>query len=362
MKIRTLLLGTAAAFAVSGGAQAADLAIAVEPIDYVKICDAFGTGYFYIPGTDTCLKIGGQIRIDIYGYDNPSQVLIGGYSDTAYTKANYSSSWAVRTRAAFNFTGQTMSDIGPIVTYMNFVVESNNNDWNGSVSNEDWTVRSDGMYGQIGPVLFGWTASTFDPGGGYNYGQDKRSDRKTDQVRFSYMVGTWGLMLGLEDPRDRWGAAASGDMPDIILALTGGAGAVKFGAAVGVADLTYGTGWGVQVNATVDLGGGSRIKATAAWADGAGDFAFNGASLGTGTSWSAYLTGILALGSNFDLRGIVSYTSDRNGTDTWWVAAGPRWYPTANSEVGLDVNWTSPNNGDDVWSLNGRLKTWFNGG
>ncbi len=73
MKFRTLLLGTAAALAVSGAAQAADLAIAVEPIDYVKICDAFGVGYWYIPGTDTCLKIGGYVQLDVWFYDNSSK-------------------------------------------------------------------------------------------------------------------------------------------------------------------------------------------------------------------------------------------------------------------------------------------------
>jgi hypothetical protein len=28
----------------------------------VRVCDAFGMGYFYIPGTETCLKVGGQVR------------------------------------------------------------------------------------------------------------------------------------------------------------------------------------------------------------------------------------------------------------------------------------------------------------
>ncbi len=80
MKFRTLLLGTAAAMAVSGAAQAADLAIAVEPIDYVKICDAFGVGYWYIPGTDTCLKIGGYVQLDVWFYDTDK---VGDYFNIA---------------------------------------------------------------------------------------------------------------------------------------------------------------------------------------------------------------------------------------------------------------------------------------
>ncbi len=30
-----------------------------KPVEYVRICDVFGTGYFYIPGTDTCVPLSG---------------------------------------------------------------------------------------------------------------------------------------------------------------------------------------------------------------------------------------------------------------------------------------------------------------
>ncbi len=67
MNIKSLLLGSAAALAVVSGAQAADAIVAAEPepMEYVRVCDAFGTGYFYIPGTETCLKIGGYVRAQI---------------------------------------------------------------------------------------------------------------------------------------------------------------------------------------------------------------------------------------------------------------------------------------------------------
>ena len=67
MNIKSLLLGSAAALAVVSGAQAADAIVAAEPepMEYVRVCDAFGTGYFYIPGTETCLKIGGYVRAHI---------------------------------------------------------------------------------------------------------------------------------------------------------------------------------------------------------------------------------------------------------------------------------------------------------
>lgn len=60
-KTKSLLLGSAAAImAATGSAQAADMP--VETWDYVRICDAYGARYYYIPGTETCLRIGGYVQ------------------------------------------------------------------------------------------------------------------------------------------------------------------------------------------------------------------------------------------------------------------------------------------------------------
>nr|WP_321981445.1 porin [uncultured Cohaesibacter sp.] len=63
MNIKSLILGSAAVLVAGGAAQAADLPVA-EPVDYVKVCDAYGAGYFFLPGTDTCLKISGYVRTE----------------------------------------------------------------------------------------------------------------------------------------------------------------------------------------------------------------------------------------------------------------------------------------------------------
>jgi hypothetical protein len=33
-------------------------------VEYVRICSPYGAGFFYIPGTDTCIKLGGYLRVD----------------------------------------------------------------------------------------------------------------------------------------------------------------------------------------------------------------------------------------------------------------------------------------------------------
>ena len=62
------LLGSAAVIMTMVGAQAADLpSKKAAPATYVKICDAYGAGFYTIPGTDTCIKVGGYVRVD-YDY------------------------------------------------------------------------------------------------------------------------------------------------------------------------------------------------------------------------------------------------------------------------------------------------------
>ncbi|WP_237479108.1 porin [Lichenibacterium dinghuense] len=51
--------------AASAGAQAADLPVRkAAPVDYVRVCDWTGIGFFYIPGTDTCIQVGGLVRVE----------------------------------------------------------------------------------------------------------------------------------------------------------------------------------------------------------------------------------------------------------------------------------------------------------
>jgi hypothetical protein len=71
--MKSFMLGSTAVLAVAS-AQAADLpSRKAAPVEYVKVCDAYGAGFFYIPGSDVCLKVGGFVRSD-YKYSAPSAV------------------------------------------------------------------------------------------------------------------------------------------------------------------------------------------------------------------------------------------------------------------------------------------------
>ncbi|UPK07286.1 porin [Bradyrhizobium sp. 170] len=62
--VKSLILGSAAGLIAMSGAQAADLPVKAKAVEYVRICSLYGAGFFYIPGTDTCIKLGGYVRID----------------------------------------------------------------------------------------------------------------------------------------------------------------------------------------------------------------------------------------------------------------------------------------------------------
>ncbi len=71
---KSILLGSGAVLMAAATAQAADLpSRKAAPVEYVRVCDAYGAGFFFIPGTQTCLRIGGRVRAD-YAYYAASDV------------------------------------------------------------------------------------------------------------------------------------------------------------------------------------------------------------------------------------------------------------------------------------------------
>jgi len=69
--VKSLLLGSAAGLVAVTAGQAADLPVKAKPVEYVKICSLYGAGFYYMPGTDMCIKIGGWVRAEAtWGNDN----------------------------------------------------------------------------------------------------------------------------------------------------------------------------------------------------------------------------------------------------------------------------------------------------
>ena len=113
--VKSLLLGSAAALAVMGGAQAADLPVKAKPVEYVKICSLYGAGFYYIPGTDTCLKFGGYLRSDLLVNTNSDDT--GNVAGQGGAKNRFTNGYTWRSREDFNIDTRTQTEYGVLRTF-----------------------------------------------------------------------------------------------------------------------------------------------------------------------------------------------------------------------------------------------------
>src|SRR6202045_4997881 len=116
MAVRKLILGSAAGLLAIGGAQAADLPVKAKAVEYVRVCSLYRAGFFYIPGTDTCIKLGGYLRVDTTFnggiYDQPA------WSGDLGLGNRYRDSYASRSRAALTIDTRTASEYGVVRTFL----------------------------------------------------------------------------------------------------------------------------------------------------------------------------------------------------------------------------------------------------
>jgi hypothetical protein len=209
MNIKSLLLGSAAALVAVSGARAADAVVVAEPepAEYVRICDVYGAGYFYIPGTETCLRIGGYVRYDIGVGDVGSfdgaenfDVEDGDIQDTYYKQARFNlKTW----------TGQE-TELGTLKTYTEtrFNFQNNNRD-----AGADGELNPAGNTGaslnfawiQLGGLRVGKDESAFNTFIGYagNVIQDTLvpyGDFDTNVVQYYFDAGNgFSAVISLEE-------------------------------------------------------------------------------------------------------------------------------------------------------------------
>ena len=200
MKIKNLLLGSAAAFIAVSSAHAADVVVAEpEPVEYVRVCDAYGEGYFYIPGTETCMRISGYVRADIKGGDNVGARKRGDIDRDTY---------AWRTRATLRFHTASETELGTLRTFIEL-----RSQWD---EGAEWDHKGDSASGQLrfafielGGIRVGLDESIFNHWTGY-YGNVINDDvvnpmayTRTNVISYTFNAGNgFSAILGVEQGND----------------------------------------------------------------------------------------------------------------------------------------------------------------
>jgi Porin subfamily len=122
--VKSLLLGTAAGLVAMSGAQAADLPVKAKPVQYVKICSLYGAGFYYIPGTDMCLKIGGWARAE-YAYG-----MRGSFGAPSIVSVNNrtTNDSVMRARGYITADARNQTEYGTVRSYIAVGLSGNNVD------------------------------------------------------------------------------------------------------------------------------------------------------------------------------------------------------------------------------------------
>ena len=225
MRTGHFLIASTALAASSASAADAIVAAAPEPIEYVRVCDAFGKGYFFIPGTETCLKTGGYLRFEAAAGDpNGQDTFPGGGGD----------SWSTRSRLALRMSTATDTEYGALTSFAEAKFQ---NDDNGPTE-----IDLDNAYLELGGLRVGYSDTLYAQFTGYagntindyydvNYGDFGRT-----QIRYTYDTGRgFSFAAAAEDDSDDNTSFALPDenrpddnyMPDLVAAVGYDAGSFR---------------------------------------------------------------------------------------------------------------------------------------
>jgi hypothetical protein len=384
---KTKLLSGAAACGLGwlsiGAAYGADLPIA-EPVEYVRICDAFGSGFYYIPGTDTCLRISGRIRVEAH------------YVEEDNTGSDFNNS-TTRARAYLRLDSRTQTDLGLVRTYFDFKLTLGPSDFATNYSSShaidhafiqlsnDWGVFTAGIQDSYFDAPF--ASNTFGTRVGIDDPTTSNATRGT-VFAYTHSFGSVSTTLSVEDPASN-GRRKEGPLDDYegqeLLDVVGNIrydgdwGSALISGVVGQIHDINGDGFGWAINGGFNasfgiIGAGltlgyadGRIGYVTLDPGGAGDFDGPDGS-DTNKAWS--IRGGLSVDLTPELAAYVDASWTEVDTDSgaldydfWAIAADLQWTPIPGLLIGPEVAYTSlePDVGGDTqaWGAMWRIQRDF---
>jgi len=351
---KSLLLGSVAGLAAAAGAQAADLPMKkAAPVEYVRVCSVHGAGFFYIPGSDTCIKIGGRVRAE-YRYLEPTS------QNKLLSPARQSDATGFRARGRINVDARTATEWGTLRAFIQVDVTANTGNYlgagrNGSGPGGDTTdVILDKAYIQWAGITAGRISSFFDfYASALNFGSGYMASLGSDNGSVNVLAYTatfgngFSATIGFEDRsavvRPLAGGTLAGQrMPSIVgnIRVDQGWGSAQLSGVVqqlNSVDLFNGTrvdteyGYAIQAGVKFNLpmlAAGDALWLQAAYADGA----VGRLGLGTTTAFAG-LTGVAVDGA------IVDASIKR--TKGWGVTAALLHYWTPSVRQAVFGNYTA---------------------
>lgn len=347
---KIVLIGAAASLsALTTAVQAADLPLAPEPVDYVRICDAYGSRFFYLPGTDTCLRVGGRVRVEYRMNNYGSEP--NNWSDKSQTSTVF------RSRGYVYLDSRTATEYGLLRTYNSVYFNSNDSAFGTATPTLEFS------YIQFGGFTFGHSQSFWDFWLGYSWGAQvtSYSDTKSNVIAYTANFGNGvSASLSLEGAGARktqlisaGGNGYGGNkFPDAIAnihfdqswgtaQIMGALHHVRFADVTSEGKLGWAIGAGAQINVPF-LGSKDKIAIQVAYTDGASRFPLD--------SWDSRITDAI------NVAGTTKTTKTWNIGGGWHHAFSNTWQ--ANLEGGYHVADAATDAYDlTQWTATGNI-TW----
>jgi len=383
MNIKSLLLGSAAALVAVSGARAADMVVAAEPepVEYVRVCDVYGTGFFYLPGTETCLKISGYVRVDLRGGE-------------LFAKTSNADEDTYNNRARFQLRADARSEteLGTLRSYaainFNYQAEGNgafvgvdpDNDGDidfrrqvGFYDNND-VFGIDHAYIELGGFRIGKTDSLFSTftdyaSGVLNDGLIGYGPFATLQIAYTY-TGPNGLSaaIALEQGDEDEGEGASGITEDYAPYVVGGVSLTQGWGKIGV--VAGYDSWeeevAVKARLDVNITETASVFVMAAWDSGGNDF---DGIFDQGTNFYAPWDGSWAIwsGAAIKLTEKATFNAeiDYDEGDNFSVAANIAYELVPGFTITPEIDYVTNfenndnDNNDDQWGVNVRFQRNF---
>jgi len=353
MNIKSLILGSATVALATAGAQAADAIVIAEPepVEYVRVCDVYGAGFFYIPGTETCLRIGGEVRVQV------------GTADSDGLGLNYyglaDDTWTSHARGRIYFDARSETEYGTLRGYVR-VDSARTSGVNNTYLNHGWL--------SLGGFRAGWTDSAWahtPQGGAAAYGSHSDSgffygyhQAHLIQYNFSGSNGFFAT-VSLEDDNQQ----GVNYVPDVVgvVGINQGWGAAWL--KVGFDEDTFGSGdsgFGVTAGLHYNIPGapGSSFRLIGFYADSDNKFnPLNGTGLNVTThEWSIMASYFHRFNAQFGASIAAQYFSDfyvpgtdvSSGIDGWALELHALWTPVENFAVRTEIVYTDIDYGPGI--------------
>ncbi|HEV2555942.1 MAG TPA: porin [Bosea sp. (in: a-proteobacteria)] len=358
--VKSLLLGSAAGFAAVAGAQAADLpSRKAAPVEYVRVCSAYGAGFFYIPGTETCLRVGGRVR---------AEYTVG----TRYGEGQ--DAYGTRSRGRLNVDARTATAYGTLRTFFRYELTVSSGFYAGTIGGNQGIIAPgtgrntaaatasnlDLAFVQFGPITAGRAQSFFDfYANDFGFSTLRTADSRLNLLAYTATFGSgFSATVSLEDRNTGTGtrengvvspAAASAllgqDFPDVVASLRvdQGWGSAQLSGAItqrnisntgplfnaSKDELGFAIQGGVKINLPM-LAAGDVLFLQAAYADGALGYLGWGGQFGAGRQTTS-VAGNQLIVADYS----VSPFGNTNSATGWSIVAALRhfWTPQLRTEI-----------------------------